>query len=402
MITTPLTRRSGPGRWAGPRRWAGPAGASGLAVAVTAGCAALGLSRPVPAPDRHRGRPSCTFPAAPSALVIVAGPGQPAAQLGQLIVRTARPSEDLTIVRTGPGSPAVTASASPAPASVAVPVRPRAPGPDATSYQEAEYRTSLSAWQRDRAEARAEVTHRTRAMVLSWAHEQHIPTAHRAGASGASLTAEARLAASAMDGLTDQSGQRFGGHRVVVLFPADLRGTPRPGELTGDDVLVIVPFLPGLEAATATQQKLVAAGAIWAAVLGPETTAARVSRLVSDGLTLQLSREVLSGRTLFSNDSARLRPAAAHVLLALVPLLQRPGLTAVVNGYASSPGTARHNQRLSLARASSVVAFLAAQGVPEDKLIPVGHGSRDPVPDGSAASDRRVVVVIEQPAATAA
>jgi outer membrane protein OmpA-like peptidoglycan-associated protein len=86
----------------------------------------------------------------------------------------------------------------------------------------------------------------------------------------------------------------------------------------------------------------------------------------------------------------------------LVPLLLRPGLTAVVNGYASAPGTARHNQRLSLARASSVVAFLVAHGMPEDKLIPVGHGSRDPVPEGSAADNRRVVVVIEQPAATTA
>jgi outer membrane protein OmpA-like peptidoglycan-associated protein len=71
--------------------------------------------------------------------------------------------------------------------------------------------------------------------------------------------------------------------------------------------------------------------------------------------------------------------------------LRKPGVTAVINGFASTPGTAEANYVLSFERATAVARWLEANKVPESALIIVGHGA-----SGAAAANRRVLVVIEE------
>lgn len=211
-----------------------------------------------------------------------------------------------------------------------------------------------------------------------------------------SLTAECGLATSVLSGLVDQAGARFSG-RVLVLAVGSLDGLPPAGELDGDDVLVLTPFVPSATAAAAAQQNLIAAGAARAAVLGPEATPAELDQIVTDGLGLRQVTETVSGPALFANDSAVLLPAAARVLAPLVARLERPGVNAVVNGYASAPGSVRHNQQLSENRAAAVAGYLEAHGVSAAALFVVGHGASNFVAPGSSGDNRRVVVVIEEP-----
>ena len=214
----------------------------------------------------------------------------------------------------------------------------------------------------------------------------------------ASLPGECTIAASAVSGLVDQAGGRFGASRVVLLAVTSLSGMPSAGELNGDDVIVITSYLPTAGAASAAQVNLLNAGAARAAVLGPEITAAQVDQLVSEGLSQRAVTEDLSGRALFANDSSALLPTAISVLAPLVAELRRPGASGVVNGYASAPGSAQHNLVLSQDRAAAVAAFLEARGVPKSSLLAVGHGATNLVAPGSSGDNRRVVVVIEESA----
>jgi outer membrane protein OmpA-like peptidoglycan-associated protein len=210
------------------------------------------------------------------------------------------------------------------------------------------------------------------------------------------LAAECGLATSVLSGLVDQAGARFSG-RVLVLAAGNLDGLPPAGELGGDDVLVLTPFVPSAAAAAAAQQNLIAAGAARAAVLGPEATPAELDQIVTDGLGLRQVTETVTGPVLFANHSAVLLPAGARVLAPLAARLEQPGVTAVVNGYASAPGSAHYNQQLSENRAAAVARYLEAHGVSAAGLFVIGHGARNFVAPGSSGDNRRVVVVIEEP-----
>ena len=99
---------------------------------------------------------------------------------------------------------------------------------------------------------------------------------------------------------------------------------------------------------------------------------------------------------LFGNNSYALSPVAVASLRQLLPELRKPGVTAVINGYASTPGTAEANYILSFERATAVARWLEANGVPESALVIVGHGASDVVGSGASAANRRVLVVIEE------
>ncbi len=59
-----------------------------------------------------------------------------------------------------------------------------------------------------------------------------------------------------------------------------------------------------------------------------------------------------------------------------------------IDGHASSEGQVHHNDVLSQNRANSVLEYLAAHGVPREKLSAVGHGSRIPVADNKTEAGR--------------
>jgi outer membrane protein OmpA-like peptidoglycan-associated protein len=366
-------------------------------VAATAGCGAIldasAPGRAVPAPV------TLTAPATPSMLVAVTGPNGMSTLIRRVITATARPREDLDVLRAGQRGRALIASISPSPVRVTVPGQPRALGPGASAYQQSQYRHAMTAWRGEVEAGRHAVAVRTKAAVVRWVHSARLPVADTGPSDPiASLPGDCSIAASTVTGLVNQAGSRFGG-RVVLLSVSSLSGLPAPGQLDGDDVIAVTSYVPGAAAASGAQLNLLAAGASFAAVLGPEATPAQLGHLVSESLSGRVVSEVRSGQALFANNSASLRPAAARVLAPILTGLRRPGASAVVNGFASTPGNGRHNQVLSQDRASAVARYLEARGVPQSSLVVVGHGASDLAGPGFSGANRRVVVVIEEPAA---
>ena len=169
------------------------------------------------------------------------------------------------------------------------------------------------------------------------------------------------------------------------------------GELTGDDVIAVTDYLPTAADASAAQAALLEAGAAQAAVVGPAVTPGQLDALVSAGLAGGAGQGSVSGTVLFGNDSYALSATAVGSLGQLAPRLKEPGVTAVINGFASTPGTAEANYALSFERATAVAGFFEARGVPASSLIIVGHGASDPVGPGDSAANRRVLVVVHEP-----
>jgi outer membrane protein OmpA-like peptidoglycan-associated protein len=339
-----------------------------------------------------------TARATPSMLVVVTGAGGPTQLVGQVVTATARPREDLDVLEPNERGRPLIASTSPAPARMAVPGRPPAPGRGASSYQEGQYQHALTHWQEQMAATKLAVAVRTKAAVAHWARSLRpsVPATGPAGQRAATLPRECSLASSTVSGLVNQAGSRFGG-KVVLLSAASLSGMPTTGELDGDDVIVVTSYVPSAAAASAAQLNLLAAGASFAAVLGPEVTPAQLDHLVAQSLSGRVRSDVVSGQALFADNSATLRPTAARVLAPIVTSLRRPGASGVVNGFASTPGSPHHNEVLSQDRASAVATYLEARGISRSSLVVVGHGASNLVAPGSSGDNRRVVVVIEEP-----
>lgn len=383
-------------------RRGGLAAGAGLLAATLAGCGLSGLTgsmgRPVTGPPV-----TLTQDIAPSVLVTVAGGTVPGPALSGLVAATARPREDIDILQAGSRPETVVTSSSPAPAKVVVPGKPAAPGGGLTSYQRAGYDKLLQRWHDEIAAGEQAAAARTRNAMSAWSRglqiAERVSGSGSAGGDPGSLAGECALATSALVGL-EEAGNHFGSRRVLLLYAANLGGMPPAGELTGDEVIVVTRFLPSAAAASAAQANLLVAGAAQATVVGSEATAAQLAQLVTVGLSQEVATETLSGPALFANGSAVLLPGAIRVLTRLLRPLRQAGATAVINGYASTPGSVRANYRLSYARAAAVARFLETRGIPASSLVIVGHGASDLTAPGSSGANRRVAVVIEDPSAS--
>jgi outer membrane protein OmpA-like peptidoglycan-associated protein len=314
---------------------------------------------------------------------------------------TARPSEELTVLQAGAPPKLVLSSASPPPTIVVVPGKPTAPRGDQTSYQAAQYANRLKHWGGEVTAGRNAEAAQVHNALATWLDDLGLPA--KLGqladppASAASLAAESAAAASVLAGLAEEHGNAFGSRRVVLLCTDDLASRPPAGELAGDTVLVITRSLPSVAAASEAQVNLLAAGAAQAAVVGPEVTGPQLASLVSAGLGKGGMHESASVPVLFANDSDALSAPAVAQLTALLPQLREAGITALINGFASTPGTILANYTLSYDRASAVASFFESRGVPASALIIVGHGANDLLATGSSGANRRVTVVIERP-----
>lgn len=365
-------------------------------MATTAGCNAL-LSAPG---DGSPAGPPVTLTERfmPSMLVVVAAPGRGGERTEQIVTATARPREDLNVLEADGRGRVVVASQSPAPATVVVPSRPAPPATGASSFQKARYEKALARWRSEIGAGRREVSTRTSMEATRWAHSLQLRLAgarQPSNRAAAGLVKECALAASAVTGLVDQAGDRFGARRVLLLSVTSLDGRPPRGELDGDNVIVLTSRLSGT-ATTAAQEDLKAAGAVSAAVLGPEVTAGAIDQRVTSGLSQHVITDALSGQVLFGNDSSVLRPSAARILAPVIPLMRQPGAIGIINAYASTPGSTRHNQRLSERRAEAVAAYLEAHGVPPSSLQVIGHGASNLIAPGDSGANRRAVVMVEE------
>jgi OOP family OmpA-OmpF porin len=109
----------------------------------------------------------------------------------------------------------------------------------------------------------------------------------------------------------------------------------------------------------------------------------------------QLAGVARAGQILFRLASAELESVSFPTLDQLAQAAKScPGMHIEVGGHASSEGSAEINQRLSLERAQSVVAYLVNAGVDGAQLEPIGFGATRPVaPNDSSenmAKNRRI------------
>lgn len=100
----------------------------------------------------------------------------------------------------------------------------------------------------------------------------------------------------------------------------------------------------------------------------------------------------------FAVDKADILPESRPQIEQVLSLLRDdPALTLSVEGHTDATGDAAHNQRLSQARADSVMAALVEQGIEPQRLKAQGHGQSRPVADNDTdegrARNRRVELV---------
>jgi outer membrane protein OmpA-like peptidoglycan-associated protein len=128
-----------------------------------------------------------------------------------------------------------------------------------------------------------------------------------------------------------------------------------------------------------------------------EDSLRRVGRVDSTQIRLMLERKkslVLQGVN-FEFNKSRLTLDAQKVLdFVAQSLKDNPTATVEVGGYTDDKGSSAYNQRLSLARARAVRAYLIQRGIPADQLTAAGYGESRPVASNATeegrAQNRRV------------
>lgn len=88
----------------------------------------------------------------------------------------------------------------------------------------------------------------------------------------------------------------------------------------------------------------------------------------------------------FAHDVSELDGEARSTLDRKVTILQaNPGMSILVTGHASEPGTDPYNWALGLRRADAVKAYLTSQGVTAARIAVASAGRNDPVASGGGA-----------------
>lgn len=116
---------------------------------------------------------------------------------------------------------------------------------------------------------------------------------------------------------------------------------------------------------------------------------------------------VTLGDVLFTTGRSDLNGRAPASLDKLVAFLQRyPNRRVEVEGHTDDVGSEAANQGLSERRANTVMTYLVRAGVSQARVSAAGFGERQPVAANTSSDgrqqNRRVVLVIVDPAATAA
>ncbi len=109
------------------------------------------------------------------------------------------------------------------------------------------------------------------------------------------------------------------------------------------------------------------------------------------------------GDVLFTSGRADLKAGAASNLNRLVTFLnENPGRKVEIEGHTDNVGGDDYNQGLSQRRAESVRSYLMQQGIDSQRIAASGKGEHQPVADnesdGGRQQNRRVEVIIENPA----
>ncbi len=99
--------------------------------------------------------------------------------------------------------------------------------------------------------------------------------------------------------------------------------------------------------------------------------------------------EILLPTVRFNFGSARLAPGSSPALNRVADILkQNPNLTVEVGGHTDNTGPAQRNRQISLDRANEVKRYLAARGVPKDRMVTKGYGEVHPIASNRDAAGR--------------
>lgn len=91
----------------------------------------------------------------------------------------------------------------------------------------------------------------------------------------------------------------------------------------------------------------------------------------------------------FAYKSAELDSTSHTVLEQMSRLLQQhSNLSLVIEAHTDDIGGRTYNLDLSQQRANSVVNYLAQQGIPGERLVPIGHGKNQPIASNKSESGR--------------
>jgi OOP family OmpA-OmpF porin len=91
----------------------------------------------------------------------------------------------------------------------------------------------------------------------------------------------------------------------------------------------------------------------------------------------------------FAVGSAKLQPGATAKLADLADKVKGMALEVIIAvGHTDNTGNAAANQKLSVARAESVKAFLVSKGIERNRVYTEGKGSSQPVADNRTAEGR--------------
>ncbi|MCM2297695.1 MAG: OmpA family protein [Rhodoferax sp.] len=112
----------------------------------------------------------------------------------------------------------------------------------------------------------------------------------------------------------------------------------------------------------------------------------------------------LAADALFDFNKSVLKVGGAAKLDELVTKIKGVALDVVIaTGHTDSVGSDAYNQRLSVARAESVKAYLVSKGVDVKRVQAVGKGESEPIADNATAEgrakNRRVEVSVQSMAA---
>ncbi|MGB5580826.1 MAG: OmpA family protein [Woeseia sp.] len=113
----------------------------------------------------------------------------------------------------------------------------------------------------------------------------------------------------------------------------------------------------------------------------------------------EIKEEITLPGVNFAYNSAELLPGAERVMNDAAETLRRnPSITVEVAGHTDSDGAADYNESLSERRARSVRDYLAARGVPMNRMTVRGYGESAPIASNGTkegkAMNRRVVLRI--------
>ena len=104
---------------------------------------------------------------------------------------------------------------------------------------------------------------------------------------------------------------------------------------------------------------------------------------------------------LFDTNKATLKQNAQVAMAKLAGIVSLfPNINLRIEGHTDSTGTDEINNRLSIERANSVMAFLASQGVAPRRMSAEGYGSKLPVADNATpegrSKNRRVEIILAE------